>query len=190
MTERKLRHIAGSLFTAAGVLLIINAVIWIGGNQWTAYKAGTASEAVIEKISRDGGDEERWIVDGREYAGILEIPSLGLTLPVLQDWSMDGLNIAPCRYAGQAETGDLVIAGHNYRRHFTGIRSMEAGSEVIYTEAGGDRHEYRVARSEVIWPENINEMIGNEKSDWDLTLFTCTRGGKARYALRCIANRN
>ncbi|MCI6909376.1 MAG: sortase, partial [Clostridiales bacterium] len=57
-------------------------------------------------------------VDGASYIGVLRIPALGLSLPVIGEWSDDGAKLAPCRYAGSAYTDDLVIAGHNYRTHF------------------------------------------------------------------------
>ena len=36
-------------------------------------------------------------IDGYDYIGVLQIPSLDLTLPVISDWSYPALQIAPCR---------------------------------------------------------------------------------------------
>ena len=52
------------------------------------------------------------------YIGVLQIPSLDLTLPVISDWSYPALQIAPCRYEGSAYDGGMVIAGHNFDSHF------------------------------------------------------------------------
>lgn len=57
--------------------------------------------------------------NGYEYIGYLSIPSIGLALPVMKQWSYAGLKIAPGRYSGSLYTDDLVIAGHNYNRHFS-----------------------------------------------------------------------
>ncbi len=59
---------------------------------------------------------------GAACIGTLEIPSLDLTLPVMSEWSYPLLKLAPCRYAGSAYQGNLVIAAHNYKTHFRKIR--------------------------------------------------------------------
>ena len=122
-------------------------------------------------------------VDGVDYIGRLEIPSLSLTLPVAESWDYDRLKIAPCRYSGSAYTGDLVIAGHNYARHFSGIKRLGAGETVCFTDFGGNRFVYEIIEAEVLEPEEIERMV---TGDWDLTLFTCTTGGQTRFAARCI----
>ena len=53
-------------------------------------------------------------VDGQSYIGVLELQPLGLSLPIISQWSYPGLRIAPCRYTGSAYQNDLVIAAHNY----------------------------------------------------------------------------
>lgn len=63
-------------------------------------------------------------IDGYYYIGYISIPALGMELPVMSDWSYPQLNISPCRYAGSTKTDDLVIAGHNYTRHFGGIKNL------------------------------------------------------------------
>ena len=36
-------------------------------------------------------------------------------------------------------------------------------------------------------PTQIEKMItATDENDWDLTLFTCTTGGNARCAVRCV----
>lgn len=74
--------------------------------------------------------------------GILEIPSLDLQLPVISEWSYPALRLAPCRYTGSAYKGDLVIAAHNYQSHFGRLKTLSTGSEVIFTDAVGNRFVY------------------------------------------------
>ena len=39
---------------------------------------------------------------------------------------------------------------------------------------------------ETIQPTDIDKMItASDEDAWDLTLFTCTTGGRARCAVRC-----
>ncbi len=76
-------------------------------------------------------------IDGNYYIGVLTIPSLDLSLPVMEDWDDEKLKISPCRYAGSLYQKNLVIAGHNYQRHFNGIepcRSEARSNSTMRTE--------------------------------------------------------
>ena len=74
-------------------------------------------------------------IDGNDYIGWISIPSISLELPVMAQWSEEGLKTAPGRYAGSPSEDNLVIAGHNYRRHFSPIKWLEPGTEVCFTDA-------------------------------------------------------
>ena len=46
---------------------------------------------------------------------------------------------------------------------------------------------YAVSDTEALQPTQIEEMaVKTPENNWDLTLFTCTTTGQARYALRCV----
>lgn len=122
-------------------------------------------------------------IDGNYYIGVLTIPALGLSLPVMEDWDDEKLKISPCRYAGSLYEKNLVIAGHNYQRHFSGIRTLTIGSEIDFTDADGNAFHYKVVASDVMNPEEKDRML--ENGAWDLTLFTCNYGLGTRYAVRC-----
>ena len=123
-------------------------------------------------------------IDGIGYIGTLEIPMIGIKLPVISEWSYPNLKIAPCRYFGSVYLDNMVIAAHNYKSHFREIENLSAGDEVIFTDMDGNRFCYSVAAAEVLPPEAIEEMT----SGWDLTLFTCNPAGTFRVAIRCDRN--
>lgn len=123
------------------------------------------------------------VIDGTEYIGVLEIPSQGLELPVVSRENTENLRKGPCRYAGSAYTNNLVIAGHNYRQHFGPVRDLRYGDVIRLTDLDGNVFRYEVVDMETIPPEGVEAMI---TGDWDLTLFTCTTGGSARVAVRCV----
>ena len=125
-------------------------------------------------------------IDGWDYIGYLSIPSIGLALPVMSEWSYPGLKIAPGRYAGSVFTDDLVICGHNYARHFSPVKRLAIGTTVQFVDMDGREWDYTVSKVETLQPTQIEEMVGQaDGDDWDLTLFTCTTGGSARCAVRC-----
>ena len=121
-------------------------------------------------------------VNGWDYIGYLSIPSLDLTLPIQSRWSYDGLQVAPGRFYGSTYTGNLVLAAHNYPQHFGRIGNLQPGDTVCFTDMDGHVTHYRVSALETLAPEDVDGMLGG---DYDLTLFTCTLGGKSRVTVRC-----
>ena len=122
------------------------------------------------------------VIDGQRYIGFLTVPGLELELPVMSDWSYPQLRKAPCRYYGTALGGDLVLMAHNYARHFGSISQLKEGDPVYFTDADGNVHCYAVAVVDVLAPTAVEEMTAGE---FDLTLFTCTYGGKSRVTVFC-----
>ena len=123
------------------------------------------------------------IVNGRPYIGVLSIPVLGLELPVIQEWNYPDLRIAPCRYVGSVYTDNLVIAAHNYISHFGNLKHLQPGDPIIFTDMEGNKFHYEVDLLETLEPTAVEEMTSG---DWELSLFTCTIGGKLRVTVRCI----
>lgn len=122
-------------------------------------------------------------VDGDDYLGLLEIPDLGLELPIMAQWSYALLEKAPCRYGGSAYTGDLIIAGHNYASHFRHLGELSLGAQIRFWDVDGNLFCYEVAEMETLRATAVEDM---EAGDWDLSLFTCTVGGQNRLTLRCV----
>ena len=195
----------GTLCIALGLVLVALAAGLYGYNRWDASRAAKASDKVLDVLEQeldtpalpaapaqaepDPTEREMTttVIDGYDYIGYLSIPSLGLALPVMEQWSYDGLKIAPGRYSGSLFTDDLVIAGHNYARHFSPIKRLPVGAEVQFTDMDGTVWEYTVSAVEVLQPVQVEEMTTKtDPDDWDLTLFTCTTGGQARCAVRCV----
>lgn len=125
-------------------------------------------------------------IDGELYIGTLEVPSLDMKLPVISDWDMNKLKKAPCRYSGSYYTDDLVLCGHNYRggRHFNPLKNIADGADVYFTTVNDETIHYRVLRTEKLFASQVEEMI--TKTDWDLTLYTCTTRRGDRLTVRCV----
>lgn len=189
------------IFTAIGLLLLAAALFLTVYNVEVSKKAGAAAdnaakklETEIEKNTDDDSSGElipsylldsdmlQFQIDGRQYIGILTIPALGLKLPVLSEWSYPGLRSAPCRYYGSAYDNNLVIAGHNYTRHFGRLKNLSPGDAVTFTDVEGHVFSYQVAEIDTLQPKAVQEMVSGE---WPLTLFTCTLSGQSRVTVRC-----
>ena len=121
-------------------------------------------------------------VEGNDYIGQLDIDALGLSLPVISEWSYPALKVAPCRYTGSAYQNNMIIAAHNYSSHFGRLSQLSAGDAVRFTDVDGNVFTYTVSQIEDLPGTAIEEM---QAGDWDLTLFTCTLGGRTRVTVRC-----
>lgn len=209
MSKKKKNQI-GKIFTITGLLLFAAALALSVYNLWDGYRAEQSREKLLEeyrdKNQNISGEGERTEesdgqipdyqlnpemempeiiledLDGAACIGVLEIPAIDLKLPVLSEWSYPLLKKAPCRYSGSAYLDNLVIAAHNYRTHFGKLKELETGDEVIFTDAAGNRFEYKVAVVEALTPQSVEDMTSGE---WALSLFTCTLDGKNRVTVRC-----
>lgn len=112
---------------SAGLLMILAALILTGYNIWQEQEAKKASGNVVEQMTEEMQDNKQTAenssgektpslempaieIDGKRYIAVLELPTLGLELPVMEKWSYPNLRVAPCRYTGSIYTKDLIIA--------------------------------------------------------------------------------
>lgn len=155
-------------------------------SQTTAVSAAEPEEASADDAPAYLADPEMPMptvsFDGNDYIGRVDVPSLGLSLPVISEWSYPRLKIAPCRYTGSAYLDNLIIAAHNYSSHFGNLNRLNNGDTVTFTDVDGNQFTYAVSRIEDLPGTAIEEMQAGE---WDLTLFTCTLGGRSRVTVRC-----
>lgn len=184
----------GAVLMALGAAAVVLSLSLLFYNISEDKKAAEAAEGVLpelnEAIENAGGIPDPYdtemktvLIDGNEYIGRLSVPSIGLDLPVISQWDYEKFKIAPCRYYGSSKTDDLVIAAHNYPAYFRKVLSLKPGDEVFFTDAEGTVLSFVVSNVEILPPASVDEMISG---DWDLTLFTCTRGARSRMAVRCI----
>lgn len=121
-------------------------------------------------------------VDGQDYIGTVQIPSQQLELPVAAQWSYEALRSTPCRYQGSAYSDDLILMAHNYDSHFGKLRNLRIDDWVTFVDTDGNTFVYRVVEREELPGTAVEDMAAGQ---WDLTLFTCTYGGKSRITIRC-----
>lgn len=122
------------------------------------------------------------MINGIAYIGVLDIPDLNLELPIASEWNSTTAKTAPCRYYGSVYLNNMVVAGHNYQKHFGKLSSLPMGSLIRFTDMEGNEFLYETISLETIQATDIEGMCQGE---WDLTLFSCTVGGHARSAVRC-----
>ncbi len=182
---------AAALITV-GCLLLIGAIALSGYNLWDDRRAGKSAgevltqmrsnEALPDYILNPDMEMPTEEIDGYLYIGKVSIPTLELKLPVMDTWDYTRMRIAPCRYSGTAYRPGFVLCAHNYTSHFGRLKNLEPGDSVSFTDVAGNVFLYEVAKVEILAPTAVAEM---KSDDWDLTLFSCTIGGRTRVTVRC-----
>ena len=113
----------GTVWINLGLLLLAAALFLTVYNRMASYEAGETSRQVIKQLCETLPTESAteteapsipdYLLDasrempvqtigGKDYIGVLTIPSLELELPVISQWDYAALKVAPCRYSGSA----------------------------------------------------------------------------------------
>lgn len=195
---------ADIIIIAVGAVLILSALLLLIYNRCEDVRAGQEAESLLASVEAaipaqematpnkpeptealsPPLDPEMPVVTlgGYEYVGYVEIPTLGLKLPVMAEWDYTRLQIAPCRQFGSSRTDNLVIAAHNYDTHFGKLKELSKGDTVIFTDMEGIVSTYCIEKLETLSPDAVDTVLN---SGYDLVLYTCTKGGKTRVTVFC-----
>ena len=195
------RKIIGNILLITGLLLLLGAGGLYFYNMVESNRQKEASEEVVDKVRSEvsravesqaegasaeyseASDLEPVVIDGSPYDGYLTIPKIELEMAVYDTWNDTYLKSSVCRYYGSPYTNDFIIAGHNYRSGFGKLKNLTPGDEIFFTDMSGNVIRYVVSQTEVIDGTDIDGMISG---GWDLSLYTCTYGGEARFTVRCV----
>lgn len=183
---------SGKIFITIGVVLVLAALLLLVYNGYEDYRAGQQAEMLMGEIhsiieepepQEDLPDEMPVVmIEGNEYIGYVTIPDLGMELPVMADWDYYRLSLAPCRHFGSSRTDDLVIAAHNFKKHFGQLSRLDIGAEVIFTDMDNIINRYTLTELITLPPDAVDEVLNSKH---DLVLYTCTPGGATRVAAFC-----
>lgn len=194
------RKIRGIVLILLGLALSFTATGILATYERRSELAGDNAEFLLEELHREmaekplsydapavqeeaaEGEMPQTTLSGYALVGMLQIPTLGMELPVLDSWSYDLLQIAPCRYSGTVEDGNLILLGHNYKRHLGSLKKVSVGDEVRFVTVDGKTHTYTVSATEILEKTELERLSATEH---DLTVFTCTYSGYSRFVVRC-----
>lgn len=115
--------------------------------------------------------------------GTIEIPRLGLSVPLNQGITLTTIDRGPSHWPGTAlpgGAGNVVVAGHRVTktRPFVDIHTLVPGDEIAFT-VDGVRSVYAVNGNEVVTPDAMR--IVDPTATPTVTLFACHPPGSARY---------
>lgn len=129
---------------------------------------------------------------GQQYStvSVLNIPKLGINYPVLSESTEELLKISLCKFWGPEanEVGNYCIVGHNYKnkKFFGRLNELENGDIIELTDLTGRIIKYEVYDQYIVEPEDVSctSQLTNGKKE--VTLITCTNGGKQRRVIKTV----
>lgn len=110
-----------------------------------------------------------------EIIGLIEIPSINISYPILSNSSKELLKISVCRFSGPLPNriGNLCIAGHNYRNSlmFSKLYKLNIKDSIFITDLNDLKLEYIIYEKYTVKENNLN--CTNNTNNTELTLITC-----------------
>ena len=151
-----------------------------------------ATTEVVQIEQQVNVEEEQKLTarDGTSYytIGVINIPSINVTYPILSTYTDELLKIAPCKFHGPNpnEVGNLCIAGHNYRnsKFFSKVPNLQLGDTIEITDLSGRMLTYTVYDKFIVNPDELacTSQLTNGKKE--ITLITCTNDNKQRHIIK------
>lgn len=152
----------------------------------------------INQLTHDSSKKQPIYVSknstGNTYrtAGILDISKINISYPVINDYSVANLNIAPTKFVGPEpnQIGNFVIVAHNNwnKEFFSNLYKLEEDDIVELTDVSGNKFSYKVYDKYQIKQDDFSCLNQNTNGKVELTLITCVKNKKnKRLVVKCIA---
>lgn len=128
--------------------------------------------------------------DGVKYTteAILKIPKINIEYPVLSATSDALLFVSLNKYWGPQpnEVGNYCIVGHYYEngKMFGKLHKLKNGDKAELTDLSGNTLKYQVYNKYVVEPTDTKCTSQLTDGRKELTLITCTNGGKQRLVVK------
>ena len=130
--------------------------------------------------------------NGKKYEtiGIVRIPKINLTYPILSKTTDALMKVAPCKFHGASpnEVGNLCIIAHNYRRKgvfFSDVEQLVVGDIVEIQDLSQRTIQYEVYDIHTVIPDNTADTTQKTNGRKEVTLITCTDDSQQRIIVRC-----
>lgn len=179
------------------IILIISIVIVssiIGVKFLKEYKNETDAKEVIASINEKLDNSTEVITEineeikGNKVIGIIKIPKVELEYPILETTTKETLNLSITKFWGKDinEIGNVTLAGHNNLSGvmFGKIKKLEEGDIIELTDIQNTTLKYKVFKTYIIDPNDISCILPEDENTREVTLITCTTGGKERYIVK------
>lgn len=114
--------------------------------------------------------------------GLIEIPKINISYPILSNSDENLLKISVCRFSGPLPNriGNLCIAGHNYNNAlmFSKLNKLDIGDNIYITDLNNTRLEYIVYNKFKVKENNLRCI--EDSSNIEITLITCNANNNSQ----------
>jgi len=121
-------------------------------------------------------------IGGEDYVCLLEVPSMGITLPVSERWRFDTLLVHPARFWGSVYDGSCILGGSSRKGQFDFCARLEMDDEIRITDMQGACFTFRIARIDRSKSVAF-DVLADEK--YPLTLFVRDQYDFGYILVRC-----
>ena len=145
---------------------------------------------IIKLYSTDSNYLTIKISESIHIIGLIEIPKIDVSYPILDASSKELLKISVCRFSGPLpnRAGNLCIAGHNYKNNlmFSKLNLLKKGDSIFITDLNNTKLEYIVYSKEKTKENDTSCLADTNKPE--ITLITCNdSNNKERIVLKAKA---
>ncbi|MEG2621221.1 MAG: sortase, partial [Bacilli bacterium] len=162
-------------------------------------KRAEYSNALIDKIDNVIKDNDKVINPSAEaevkykgnnftVLGKIKIKKINFYQPILKENTKLAFNTSVVKMMGPDlnNPGNVSIAGHNYMKNvfFMKINKLVVGDIIIITDLSGKSLKYSVYEHNVASADDPSYLADNNNYVTEITLVTCTKGGKERYYVK------
>ena len=134
--------------------------------------------------------------NGKKYetVGIVRIPKINITYPILSKTTNALMKVAPCKFHGASpnEIGNLCVIAHNYRRKgvfFSDVPDLVVGDIVEIQDLSQRVIQYEVYDIHTVMPDNVADTTQKTNGRKEVTLITCTDDNEQRVIVKCKEKR-
>ena len=160
-----------------------------------AGKSNRGTEGAVDSGSgtaTSSGDSpylETVNLSGYEVTGILQIPDLNRSWPIIASGDAAATAKIPSIYGGNPASGNLVIADNANNQQFASLKDLPDGSKVVFTDISGREYRYQVATVETV-PSSKLAAISRHRERWDAAIFTPNFSGRGQIVTRLVKSEN
>lgn len=171
-------------------------VVALDENYDSHSEAEKAEEIRLQELREDERKRKEanivWHIapNGEEYytVAVINIPTINVNYPVLQQQSDSLLKIAPNKFWGPEpnEVGNFCIVGHNYRntKFFSKVPNLEYGDIIELTDLANKTVQYEVYDSYIVEPDDTECTSQLTDGRREITLITCTNDSQKRVIVK------
>lgn len=153
--------------------------------------AGKGQGGAAGTSSPDGASPylETVNLSGYEVTGILQIPDLNRSWPIIASGDAAATAKIPSIYGGNPASGDLLIADSADNQQFSGLKDLPDGSKVVFTDISGREYRYQIATVETV-PSSKLSAISRHRERWDAAIITPNFSGRSQIVTRLVKAEN